>query len=84
MRRSRVAIGLLALAPLTAFAYVDPNAGGWLYQLLFPLLIAVGALWGIMRQRARLFLQRWSGKKTASQESGKSGMAQRGQGDSRE
>lgn len=84
MRHLRVAVGILAAAPLAAFAYVDPNAGGWLYQLLFPLLIAIGALWAIMRQRISLFLQRWSGKKEGSQESGKSNTAQCGQGDRHE
>lgn len=35
---------LITLAPLhVAQAYVDPNSAGPLYQLLFPLLVAIGA-----------------------------------------
>lgn len=45
----------LALVCLTvcspAFAYIDPNAGGLLFQLLAPLLAAVVGGW--------LFLRRW-------------------------
>jgi hypothetical protein len=47
--------GLVAIAPLrSARAYVDPNAAGPLYQLLFPLLVAIAsalaALRGIIRR----------------------------------
>ena len=28
-----------------AFAYIDPNAGGFLYQIIFPVLIAISAGW---------------------------------------
>jgi hypothetical protein len=35
---------VLAVAPVRpAHAYIDPNSAGPLYQLLFPLLIAVGS-----------------------------------------
>ncbi len=35
---------LLALAPIhPAHAYIDPNAAGPLYQMLFPLLVAIGS-----------------------------------------
>jgi hypothetical protein len=27
------------------YAYIDPNAGGWLSQILFPVLVAIGAAW---------------------------------------
>ena len=49
---------LLACAPLqSAFAYVDPNSAGWLYQLIFPLLIAIGSAFAALR---RVIAQAWS------------------------
>jgi hypothetical protein len=36
---------------LPAFAYIDPNAGGFLFQLLAPLFAAVVGVW--------VFLRRW-------------------------
>jgi len=49
---------LLACAPLqSAFAYVDPNSAGWLYQLIFPLLIAIGTAFAALR---RVIAQAWS------------------------
>ncbi|MGH8219663.1 MAG: hypothetical protein ACREUT_14030 [Steroidobacteraceae bacterium] len=49
---------LLACAPLrSAFAYVDPNSAGWLYQLLFPLLIAIGSAFAVLR---RVIAHAWS------------------------
>jgi hypothetical protein len=42
-------IAILALsaisAPAVAQAYVDPNAAGLLYQIFFPLVIAVTVAW---------------------------------------
>ena len=43
--------GLLALLPAPAFAYIDPNAGGLLFQLLAPVFAALIGGW--------LFLRRW-------------------------
>ncbi|KQV47052.1 hypothetical protein ASC95_26465 [Pelomonas sp. Root1217] len=40
---------LLSCTP--AFAYIDPNAGGMLFQLLAPLFAAIVGGW--------LFLRRW-------------------------
>jgi hypothetical protein len=49
---------LLAMAPLrSAYAYIDPNSAGPLYQFLFPLLIAIGG--GIAAMR-RIIKQLWS------------------------
>lgn len=31
------------LTPSNAFAYIDPNAGGYIFQALFPILTAVAA-----------------------------------------
>ena len=39
------------LLPVSAFAYIDPNAGGLLFQLLAPLFAAVVGGW--------FFLRRW-------------------------
>ena len=41
----------LMLLPRSAWAYIDPNAGGMLFQLLAPLFAAVVGGW--------LFLRRW-------------------------
>ncbi len=46
-----VAIVSFSLLPLDCYAYIDPNAGGWLFQLLFPLLVAIGGVWSIFRNR---------------------------------
>jgi hypothetical protein len=50
--RLLVAAWLMGCA-LPAAAYIDPNAGGWLFQLLFPLLVAVGAAWAGLRMRIK-------------------------------
>ena len=42
---------LLVLFPGSAWAYIDPNAGGMLFQLLAPLFAALVGAW--------LFLRRW-------------------------
>lgn len=34
---------VLAVIPVPAFAYIDPNAGGLLFQILTPLLAVLGA-----------------------------------------
>lgn len=50
---------LIALAVLAsgqeAHAYIDPNVGGWLYQLLFPLLIAIAGAWAVLRHKISAF-----------------------------
>lgn len=38
-----------------AYGYIDPNVGGWLYQLLFPLLIALAGLWAGFRLKISEF-----------------------------
>ena len=47
-----VAVGaVLACMPLqTAYAYIDPNSAGALYQFLFPLLIAIGSAFAFLRR----------------------------------
>jgi hypothetical protein len=42
---------VLTLAPLRpAHAYIDPNSAGPLYQMLFPLLIAIGSAIAVLRR----------------------------------
>lgn len=41
-----------------AYAYIDPNAGGWLYQILLPVLIAFGAAWASLKDWIRLKISR--------------------------
>lgn len=49
---------LIACVPLrSAFAYVDPNSAGSLYQILFPLLIAIGSAFAFLR---RVIARAWS------------------------
>jgi hypothetical protein len=46
--------GLVCVLP-NAHAYIDPNVGGWLYQLLFPLLIALAGAWAALRHKISEF-----------------------------
>ena len=55
-----VCLGLLF--PPSAFAYVDPNAGGLLYQILFPLIVAIGAAWAGLRHRIGYWWARLRGR----------------------
>ncbi len=59
-RALALALGLLAASP--AWAYIDPNAGGWLYQLLFPLIVTIGAVWAGLRTRISLWWFRWKNR----------------------
>ncbi len=44
-------VALLACVPLRpAYAYIDPNSAGALYQFLFPLLIAIGSAFAFLRR----------------------------------
>lgn len=53
---------LLLLCPASAWAYLDPNAGGLLYQILFPLIVAVGAAWAGLRHRVGYWWARLCGR----------------------
>jgi hypothetical protein len=44
------------LLPMEAYAYIDPNTGGWLFQLLFPVLVAIGIAWNFLKAKIRAFL----------------------------
>lgn len=63
MKRLRYAVLLCAATPFAAFAYIDPNAGGWLFQLLFPLLVAIAGAWGLLKRRIAGLFRRWTGKR---------------------
>ena len=47
----------LLLEPATAFAYIDPNAGGLLFQLLAPLFAAIVGAWVFMRRTIAGYLR---------------------------
>lgn len=32
-------------------AYIDPNVGGWLFQLIFPVIVAIGGFGMVLRRR---------------------------------
>ena len=49
---------LALLLPIDCYAYIDPNVGGWLFQLLFPVVVAVGAAWGFFRRYLGALWQR--------------------------
>jgi len=42
-------LSVVAMYPATCFAYIDPNAGGWFFQWLFPVFVAVGGLWVVVK-----------------------------------
>jgi hypothetical protein len=49
---------VLACMPLkAAYAYIDPNSAGAIYQFLFPLLIAIGSVFAALR---RVIARAWS------------------------
>lgn len=44
-------VAVLACMPLrAAYAYIDPNSAGALYQFLFPLIIAIGSVFAFLRR----------------------------------
>lgn len=45
----------LAIIPAPAFAYIDPNAGGLLFQILTPLLAVLGAGLVFAREQVNRF-----------------------------
>jgi hypothetical protein len=52
-------VALLVIGPLRpAHAYIDPNAAGPLYQMLLPMLIAIGSAIAMIRRYIRHFWQR--------------------------
>lgn len=51
LKRALLILAALASVAPDAQAYIDPNVGGWLYQLLFPLLIALAGAWAALRHK---------------------------------
>ena len=47
---------IMLLEPLDSYAYIDPNTGGWLFQLIFPIIVAIGIGWNFFRNRMRAVL----------------------------
>lgn len=44
-------IAVLTCMPMkAAYAYIDPNSAGALYQFLFPLLVAIGSAFAFLRR----------------------------------
>lgn len=39
-------------------SYIDPNAGGWLFQLLFPVFVAAGSTVLVLRKKASALCRR--------------------------
>lgn len=50
-RKQLLLLGIALVCSQPAQAYIDPNVGGWLYQLLFPLLIAIAGAWAALRHK---------------------------------
>jgi hypothetical protein len=46
-----LALLFFCLYPVDTLAYIDPNAGGWLFQVLFPALVAIAGAWAVVRKR---------------------------------
>jgi len=42
---------LFAATAVPAFAYVDPNTGGLIAQIAFPLMVVLAAAWAWVRRR---------------------------------
>ena len=62
LKRGLHAVGIATLCLVFStgdcLAYVDPNLGGWLAQLLFPVLVALGGVWIVVRNRVRSLWRR--------------------------
>ena len=50
---------LLLLMPASAYAYIDPNAGGMLLQLLAPVFAAIIGGWLFLRRWLIALLRQW-------------------------
>lgn len=50
-----VAAGL-CLLPMPAYAYADPNAASFLFQIFTPLIIAVTSAWLFAKEKIQVFL----------------------------
>jgi hypothetical protein len=46
-----------------SLGYIDPNAGGWLFQMLFPVFVAIGGAWLVLRRKVGALFRRVFGPK---------------------
>lgn len=46
-----VAVTLLCLIPIPAFAYIDPNAGSLLFQIMAPITAIVVSAWLLAKEK---------------------------------
>ena len=69
LRFASIALALLLSGlPLDALAYIDPNAGGLLYQILFPVIVAIGAAWAGLRHKIVDWWSRLRGRPSSPRE----------------
>lgn len=38
------------VSPRECYAYLDPSAGGWLYQMIFPVIVAISSVWLLLQR----------------------------------
>jgi hypothetical protein len=51
-------LSVVAMYPATCFAYIDPNAGGWFFQWLFPVFVALGGIWLVLKSLMIQFVRK--------------------------
>ena len=44
--------------PHTFLSYIDPNSGGWLFQMLFPIIVAITGTFIVAKKRLVNFFRR--------------------------
>ena len=64
---SMAALLLALLTPGSAIAYFDPNAGGLLFQVLFPILAAIAGFGALIRDRIKRRWQTLRGLRSGAQ-----------------
>ena len=52
----------LLVAPVSAYAYVDPNAGGGWFQLLTPIFAALATAWVFLRNGLKRLVSKTAAK----------------------
>jgi hypothetical protein len=60
-------LSVVAMYPATCFAYIDPNAGGWFFQWLFPVFVALGGIWLVLKSLVSQFLRKVLGQHKGQQ-----------------
>jgi hypothetical protein len=49
---------MIILYPDTALAYIDPNTGGYVFQLLFPIVSAIGFAYFFLKKQIKIIFSR--------------------------